>query len=267
MTTTMEMEDYCDDIELINFYKWLDRIPFSRPKRNFGKDFSDGVLCCEIIKHYFPRWIELHNYTPAAATNQKMENWYLLNRRVLKTKLNMDLSDDVIRSLANGKVKVIERVLMMVRLQLDKALEKASTTFHRHSHPNASSDVMYLSGPPHVTQSINGSVYEKRNPRTFHSPRGFQSPRSLPNSHPGKPLYSSRDYYAPIVDNVPKALVDEKVQECLAKEETIQILHTKLKRLEHLLHLKDMRIEDLESRARQKQDSQLHELTVRRSHP
>ena len=30
-----------------------------------------------------------------------------------------------------------------------------------------------------------------------------------------------------------------------------QILHTKLKRLEHLLHLKDKRIEDLESQARQ----------------
>ena len=58
----------------------------------------------------------------------------------------MDLSDDMIRSLANGKVKVIERVLMMVRLQLDKALENASTMFHRHSQPNASSSLMYVSG-------------------------------------------------------------------------------------------------------------------------
>nr|KAG5704086.1 hypothetical protein BaRGS_017590 [Batillaria attramentaria] len=34
----------------------------------------------------------------------------------------------------------------------------------------------------------------------------------------------------------------------MAKDETIRILYAKLKRLEHLLHLKDLRIEDLESR-------------------
>ena len=65
MTTAMEMEmeDYCDDIELINFYKWLDRIPFSRPKRNFGKDFSDGgktakTLLNGMLIYFVVNWYE-----------------------------------------------------------------------------------------------------------------------------------------------------------------------------------------------------------------
>lgn len=39
-----------------------------------------SVLLAEIVAHYFPKIVELHNYSPAAATKQKMENWYLLNR-------------------------------------------------------------------------------------------------------------------------------------------------------------------------------------------
>ena len=46
-------------------------------------------------------------------------------------------------------------------------------------------------------------------------------------------------------DVVPRLFYEEKEQECLAKEEQIQILNAKIKRLEHLLHLKDVRIQDL----------------------
>jgi len=37
-------------------------------------------MVAEIVKHYFPKMVELHNYPPANATTQKLENWYLLNR-------------------------------------------------------------------------------------------------------------------------------------------------------------------------------------------
>ena len=39
-----------------------------------------SVLAAEIVKHYFPRMVDTHNYTPAASTKQRLENWYLLNR-------------------------------------------------------------------------------------------------------------------------------------------------------------------------------------------
>lgn len=40
--TRVDMEEYFDDVELENLYQWIDRIPLSRPKKNVGKDFSDG---------------------------------------------------------------------------------------------------------------------------------------------------------------------------------------------------------------------------------
>lgn len=88
--------------ELHALYTWVDEIPLSRPKvreqvclcqllprlgnfqqmsimfgplrneqfstlsqRNIARDFSDGVLCAEVVRHYFPNLVELHNYSPA----------------------------------------------------------------------------------------------------------------------------------------------------------------------------------------------------------
>lgn len=51
---------------------------------------------------------------------------FLFYRRVLR-KLDLDLSDDVIRALANTtnpKPRVIEKVLMLLRMQIDKFLER-----------------------------------------------------------------------------------------------------------------------------------------------
>jgi hypothetical protein len=53
-------------------------------------------------------------------------------------------------------------------------------------------------------------------------------------------------------DSVPMQVYEEKEQECISKEEQIQILNAKIKRLEHLLHLKDVRIQDLTEKAEQK---------------
>jgi hypothetical protein len=65
-----ELDD--DEIQLV--YNWVDEIPLSRSKKNIARDFSDGgklivinvtVLMAEIVKHFFPKMIELHNYPNA----------------------------------------------------------------------------------------------------------------------------------------------------------------------------------------------------------
>lgn len=68
--------------------------------------------------------------------------------------------------------------------------------------------------------------------------------------------YSSRQSQQPptlndakvVGDVVPRLLYEEKVQECLARDESIEILHAKIRRLEHLLDLKSKRVEDLQQR-------------------
>lgn len=68
-----------DEDTLQQIYTWIDEIPLSRPKRNITRDFSDGVLVAEIIKHFVPKLIDLHNYAAASSTAQKTENWNLLS--------------------------------------------------------------------------------------------------------------------------------------------------------------------------------------------
>lgn len=50
--------------------------------------------------------------------------------------------------------------------------------------------------------------------------------------------------------------IAEKEQELLASQETVQVLQMKVKRLEHLLQLKNVRIDDLSRRLQQAERKQ-----------
>ncbi|EGI59061.1 Sperm flagellar protein 1 [Acromyrmex echinatior] len=103
-----------DNKELI---EWIDGIPFSRPARNLTRDFSDAVLTAEVLKLYYPRHVELHNYVPANGINTKRENWKMLNRKVL-AKLDIKLSSDTIHQLANGSQGAVEKLLTKLRVKV-----------------------------------------------------------------------------------------------------------------------------------------------------
>ncbi|KAG9341123.1 hypothetical protein JZ751_019877, partial [Albula glossodonta] len=75
------MNKELDEETLQDLYAWIDKIPLSRPKRNITRDFSDGVMAAEVVKYFFPKLVELHNYTPANSTHQKLSNWGTLNRQ------------------------------------------------------------------------------------------------------------------------------------------------------------------------------------------
>lgn len=59
----MDNEVMLSEEELKEVYNWVDEIPLSRTKKNIARDFSDGVLAAEIVHHYIPQIIELHNYS------------------------------------------------------------------------------------------------------------------------------------------------------------------------------------------------------------
>jgi hypothetical protein len=48
--------------ELNKIYEWIDSIPLSRPKKQIERDFADGVLVAEIMHHYYPKMVHLHNF-------------------------------------------------------------------------------------------------------------------------------------------------------------------------------------------------------------
>lgn len=70
------------DENLQEIYTWVDNVPLTRAKRNITRDFSDGVLMAEVLQHYFPKVVDIKNYSAANSVRQKLYNWQTLNNKV-----------------------------------------------------------------------------------------------------------------------------------------------------------------------------------------
>ncbi|XP_024941562.1 sperm flagellar protein 1-like [Cephus cinctus] len=104
---------------LEEIYAWIDQIQFSRPKKNIARDFSDAVLMAELLKKYYPRNVDVHNYVSGSSIAKKVDNWCTLNRKVL-SKLDMKLGKEEIDQLSNSQHGAIEKVLMDLRTKILK---------------------------------------------------------------------------------------------------------------------------------------------------
>ncbi|KAI4538219.1 hypothetical protein MG293_011622 [Ovis ammon polii] len=212
-----------DEEALHQLYLWVDNIPLSRPKRNLSRDFSDGGVCsnvflvAEVIKFYFPKMVEMHNYVPANSLQQKLSNWSHLNRKVLN-KLNFSVPEDVMRKIAQCAPGVVELVLIPLRQRLEERQRRRK-------------------------QGIGSLQVCPRRPEGKVS----QTPRAGGNSGDSQVLQSDPSFVLQIA---------EKEQELLASQETVQVLQMKVRRLEHLLQLKNVRIEDLSRRLQQAERKQ-----------
>ncbi|CAH1258096.1 SPATA4 [Branchiostoma lanceolatum] len=135
-----------DEESLQELYSWIDEIPLSRPKKNITRDFSDGVMAAEIIRHFQPRMIDLHNYSPANSTQQKLSNWGTLNRKVFN-KLNFQVPDDVMRAVCNCKPGVVEVVLNQLRLKIGAYMERRKKSADAEmKSPEGYNDYYHMNG-------------------------------------------------------------------------------------------------------------------------
>ncbi|AAZ10904.1 Spef1 [Trypanosoma equiperdum] len=105
--------------DLHDLYVWVDEIPISRPKRNITRDFSDGCCVAEVMKFFFPKLVELHNYVPAMSQSKKIENWNTLNNRVFR-KLHFEVARDEISDITAGVPGAIERFLRALRTKISE---------------------------------------------------------------------------------------------------------------------------------------------------
>ncbi|XP_068424017.1 sperm flagellar protein 1 [Clinocottus analis] len=219
------MDRELDKEELQDLYAWIDNISLSRPKRHITRDFSDGVMAAEVVKYFFPKLVDLHNYIPANSTLQKLSNWNLLNRKVF-SKLNFQVPEDTVKRIVLSTAGAIEPVLSALREKIDKKLD------------NTTDNLLDL------------EYYETRNQENPHTeiPQTeaicvTQTKDEKSKIKKGKPQQTAQLY--PNMDPSVRLLLLEKEQAVMAMQETVEILQMKVKRLEHLVHLKDLRIEDL----------------------
>ncbi|XP_028600358.1 sperm flagellar protein 1 isoform X1 [Podarcis muralis] len=242
-----------DEESLNDLYSWVDAIPLSRPKRNIARDFSDGVLVAEVVKFYFPKIVEMHNYAPANSTQQKLSNWGHLNRKVL-SKLNFSIPEDMVRKIAQCTPGMVELVLIPLRQKIEEKQKQAKMSSSYQGHPpTAVGSCSLCSFPSPLPQELGmRSTLEENN----YLDTGFTS-KPKPNSTQDSPGLERgpkghQSYTVPLQTDANLRLhLAEREQALLASQEMVQILQMKVRRLEHLLHLKNVRIDDLTRRLQQ----------------
>ncbi|XP_033757016.1 sperm flagellar protein 1-like isoform X10 [Pecten maximus] len=239
------------DEALTDLYKWVDSIPLSKPKKNITRDFSDGVQVAEIVKHFFPKMVELFNFRICNNTKQKMDNWELLNRKVF-CKLRFELDEQVMRDIANSVPGVLESFLDKLRTKIDHALWHMKMHPPRRESDKPEADQVYDMNSYKYYHQLDqyGSVRSESPQRKGTQRRRSPTRGSEPFVPPENTLGASRPV-VPYFSGQPTEAVSllqyqGKCQESLTKEETIGILEIKIRKLEHLLHLKDLKIEDLQ---------------------
>ncbi|CDS37084.1 sperm flagellar protein 1 [Echinococcus multilocularis] len=260
--TDFAMINELDQQVLHDLYAWVDSIPLSRPKRNISRDFSDGVLVAEVIRHFFPKYVDIHNFQSCNKTEGKRNNWHLLNRKVF-SKFSFKLTDDVVDSLVNAQPGTIEKLLLLLRSKFREHNDVPGDNDNRFSpmHPSQivlprvvtpTSNLQRLRRVPSVCTENSASektlpVITKKSTQSL-SPfnKAFSVSKSL----------NRRSWRQPNINNGPRDIAaqdmlqvyEQKVQECLELQETVDILNAKLRHTQHLLQLKDMRITELQSR-------------------
>ncbi|KAM9848062.1 sperm flagellar protein 1 [Aulostomus maculatus] len=199
--------------ELQDLYAWIDQIPLSRTKRHITRDFSDGVMAAEVVKHFFPHLVDLHNYSPANSTAQKLSNWHLLNRKVF-SKLNFHVSEETVKGIVLRTAGVILPVLSGLRESILKKLELTTANIP---------DLEY---------------YDNRNQ---------QMPRADLRQTEAKNLAQTTEEMKREEWSRQKNGKAQQGNEhaLLALQETVKILQMKVSKLEHLVHLKNLRIGEL----------------------
>ena len=114
----------------MEIYVWIDRLNLqSKPKKHFARDFSDGVLCAEILmktttsvssscsrRSNTARMISMHNYPIKNSFKGKLENWELLNAKVLRSpKIRCELTREEMSAVARSEKDAAERVLLKIK--------------------------------------------------------------------------------------------------------------------------------------------------------
>ncbi|XP_019669599.2 sperm flagellar protein 1-like [Felis catus] len=234
---------------------WLDGLPLSRPKRHLARDFSDGVMLAEIVKHFRPHLVDLHNYVPTCNTDQKLSNWSILNRQASRLPacpvgapallcedpaLKAGLETDIRKVVANTP-GAIEPILCAVR---EKVTDGATHQYLLDpAGPGPSGGIAdrpraELTASPHT--GLPGPTAPSSGAKT---PQSLRTPEKT-----GRCVCTGWDPAGGPwghLDSRVQQLLEEKEQALALLQEMVKILQMKVVRLEHLVKLKDQRIGEL----------------------
>mmetsp|Transcript_5922 Transcript_5922/g.10723 ORF Transcript_5922/g.10723 Transcript_5922/m.10723 type:complete len:241 (-) Transcript_5922:84-806(-) len=217
------------DEDLQALYNWVDEIPLSRPKRNISRDFADGVLFAEVVNHFYPRLVEMHNYSSANSHTQKMYNWNTLNTKVLK-KLGYQIHQQDLEDVIKAAPGAIERVLA----HFQKLIAQGVNRQPKVAAPSRPS----VGSIPSKDSAGRAPLPSSIAPSAPQSERG--PPRVGLDKDPGPAPRMQKMQL-----EVDTELLLEKEQAIAELREMVGIMTEKIKKLEQLVRIKDSKIEAL----------------------
>ncbi len=218
---------------LEDLYLWINHILLLKSKRKLERDFSDGkllnifllnkilnnlgVLAAEVIQYYLPDMVSMTDYSPNSAIGQKKINWGTLNRKVL-SQLGLNLPDNVIKDLSYAKPGTIQTFLFNLRFKIDEIIESRQK--------NQTQDV--------ASSSRESSV-------SLNNASSTNDDKPVVSKRTSRSIGNLRDKWVSRFD------YEDLKQQSLQLQEEIEILQARLRRLEHVIRLKEFRIAELSS--------------------
>jgi hypothetical protein len=160
----------------------------------------------QVISHYFPHLIELHNYSAANSFQQKVYNLETLNARVFR-KIGFQLDQSEVEGISRATPGMIERVLQKLQGRIIKYKEQVSRRRRE-------------SGAEH--------------------PLGSQNAQLPSPSPPRVPTQNGRRR------SLDEEILLEKEATIRELQESLEVLELKIAKLEQLVRLKDSKIEKLQ---------------------
>ncbi|KAJ3415173.1 Sperm flagellar protein 1 [Chytridiales sp. JEL 0842] len=253
------MQQQLTEDEISSLLAWIDEIPLSRPKRNLTRDFSDGVAAAEVVHHFTPKLVELHNYSPANAVSQKLYNWNTLNQKVFK-KLGYTAPQELISSIVSNKPGHVEYLLYELRKHIEAYLLArprvrggVSPESSYGTSPVGGQQQQQRKGAPQQTQPMQQMMNNGTLPALPHMEMGGVGGDFGGMNAAGVGVDGVAHAQGGMVANQQQQqfggnkAADLAAKDIMIRElqDTIQILQLKVNKLEQLLVLKDKRIDEL----------------------
>ncbi|XP_023183136.1 sperm flagellar protein 1-like isoform X3 [Xiphophorus maculatus] len=224
MCMVLGMDRLLSDKEERDTLTWIYKIPFSRSIKNISRDFSDGVMVAEIVEHYFPRIVDIHNYITSCNTQQKRNNWNLLNKRVF-SKLDFYVSEDMVEKIVSSTPCVILPVLFFLKEKIENKLAQATRTQHySRNQENLFSDVEIQQAEAEIVAQLEKMKITE------------------PTVEPHQVIY-----FTEMSLSATRQVILEKELQIEELQDILRNLWVKMSKLEELIQLKDKRIEHLTS--------------------
>eukprot|EP00391_Amoebophrya_sp_Ameob2_P011204 CAMPEP_0178995600 /NCGR_PEP_ID=MMETSP0795-20121207/7909_1 /TAXON_ID=88552 /ORGANISM="Amoebophrya sp., Strain Ameob2" /LENGTH=286 /DNA_ID=CAMNT_0020687909 /DNA_START=151 /DNA_END=1011 /DNA_ORIENTATION=- len=259
-TLVVKAREIESEEEIQRIYNWMDDIELSRPRKSISRDFADGLLIAEVICQYFPRLVELHNYSSANSYAQKQYNWNTMNKKVLR-KMGFQLHpadiDDVIKATPGAVEKVL--VLLQHYMARYKRQQDSGGVTPGGLTPNVSRPQSALArGPADDSRIAAGrgagsAVREDSKVPTAAAVQGTTSSTgngSILKSGSGGALsragIAGRERAQGAGAAVPPQQAEQEQSLTIQElRETILLMSEKIKKLEQLVRIKDAKIDTL----------------------